>query len=258
MESQFFQDMPTNMMGFSFFHQYGFTKEEMKPLIERLLGKNNPEDWSAGVELAAQYGDDAFTARLIAIATTPGINARLTAISALAYNRTDDGVKTLKTLLNDPDPKIWWPLGAAIQNGYYRGIQPAGRPLRPEDFTAKDLEPLIERLMNDTNHDPVLGISLAAEFSDDDTFTQRLIGIAKTRGNTGRVNAIYALALNRTAEGLKTLNELLNDPDPEIRTMTENAIRYAYTSHGNSRGRPLKPEDFDAKYRQPEPGKSNL
>jgi hypothetical protein len=34
--------------------------------------------------------------------------------------------------------------------------------------------------------------------------------------------------------------------------LTEDAIRYAYTARGEEKGRPLRPDDFDAKFQQPE------
>ena len=45
----------------------------------------------------------------------PRINAQTAAIEALAYNRTDEGVETLKEFLNDPHHNIWTPLAFAIQ-----------------------------------------------------------------------------------------------------------------------------------------------
>jgi hypothetical protein len=243
----------------SLLREYDFTKEEMKPLIERALAPDNEPGWAPGADLARQFPDDEFTARLIAIAKTPRDNAQTAAIDALAYNRTDEGVKTLKELLSDPHQNIWTPLAFAIQNAYNYRRDTMGRPLRPDDFTAEDMKPLIEHLMSPDNQISGVdtGINLIGQFGGDE-YTARLIAIATSPDNNGRYSAIYALALNRTDEGVKTLKTLLNDPDPKIQKMTEDALRNAYTSHGNSRGRPLKPEDFDPKYREPEPGKSNL
>jgi hypothetical protein len=243
----------------SLLREYDFTKVEMKPLIERALAPDNEPGWAPGADLARQFPDDEFTARLIAIAKTPRNNAQTAAIDALAYNRTDEGVKTLKELLSDPHQNIWTTLAFAIENAYNYRRDTMGRPLRPDDFTAEDMKPLIEHLMSPDNQisgvDTAIG--LIGQFGGDE-YTARLIAIATSPGNNARYSAIYALANNRTDEGVKTLKTLLNDPDPKIQKMTEDALRNAYTSHGNSRGRPLKPEDFDAKYRQPEPGKSNL
>jgi ankyrin repeat protein len=236
----------------SLLREFDFGKKEMKPLIERALAPDNEPGWAPGADLARQFPDDEFTARLVAIAKTPREIAQTAAIEALAYNRTDEGVKTLKELMSDPHEKIWTPLAFAIQNAYNYRHDSTGRPLRPDDFTAKDFKPLIQHLMSSDNQvsgvDTAIG--LIGQFGGDE-YTAQLIAIATSRGNNARASAIYALALNRTDEGVKTLKALLNDPDPKICTMTEDALRNAYTSHGNSRGRPLLPEDFDEKYRQP-------
>jgi hypothetical protein len=240
----------------SLLKEFDFTKEEMKPLIVRALAPDNEKDWAAGAGLAQQFGDDDFNARLIAIATTPRINAQTAAIEALAYNRTDEGIKTLKSLLDDPHEKIWTPLAFAIENAYNSRRNATGRPLRPDDFTAKDFKPLIEKMLasSEPGADVGVGVGLIEQFGSDD-FTPKLIAIATSSGNNARYPAIYALAFNRTDAGVSTLKTLLNDPDPKICTWVENAIRSAYTSRGNTRGRLLKAEDFDAKYQQPEPRK---
>ena len=118
-------------------------KEEMKPLIERALEPQNSGQWQAGATLARDYYDNAFLARLIAIASgtnTPD-NARGEAMAALALNRTDEGVKTLKTLLNDPDPNISKRAEQAIRQAYTSRGNARGRPLRPDDFDAKFQQP---------------------------------------------------------------------------------------------------------------------
>jgi hypothetical protein len=236
-----------------------FTKEELKPLIERSLSPDYEREWIAGAELAQKFPDDAFNSRLIAIANTPG-KARTDAIIALVYNRTDEGIKALQALLNDPDPAIWAQFAVAILNAIQPSTHMANRPLQPGDFTAENLKPLIDHLLNsdEKNSDAIWGVSLIEQFAID-TYTPQLIAIANHPNKDGaRYTAIYALAFNRTDEGVKALQQLLHRSDPTIRDVTEKAIRSAYTSRGNLPGRPLKPEDFDAKYRQPEPGKSNL
>ena len=237
----------------SLLREYNFTKEELKPLIVAALASDNEPGWAPGADLARQFPDDAFTERLVALAKTPRNNAQTAAIDALAYNRTDEGVKTLKELLSDPHENIWTPLAFAIENAYNSRRDTMGRPLRPDDFTLEDMKPLIQHLMSSDNQ--ILGvdtaINLIGQFGGDD-FTTQLIAIATSPGTYTRDSAIYALALNRTDEGVKTLKTLLNDTDPKVCTWAENAIRSAYTSRGNSRGRPLKPDDFDKQYQQPE------
>ena len=53
------------------------------------------------------------------------------------------------------------------------------------------------------------GIGLLEHFGSDD-FTAQLVGIASDSSSLAWQNAVYALALNRTDEGLKTLKSLLD------------------------------------------------
>ena len=230
----------------SLLREYDFTGEQLKPLIERALAADNEAGWAVGAQLAAKFGDDAFTPRLAAIARTPRSDAQTAAIGALAARRTDEGVKTLKSLLDDPHEIVWTPLADALLNGYRNGTW------QPGDFTAQDVKPLIGRMLASGSRSPdvVTGISLLKHFGSDD-FTAQLIGIATDTSKFGQLSAVYALAFNRTDEGLKTLKSLLNSTDPRIRGETEDAIRAAYTSRGDSLGKPLQPEDFDKQYQQP-------
>jgi hypothetical protein len=125
--------------------QYGCNREDFQPLIERSLATDSPQSWVAGTQAAQEFGNDAFNPRLIALATEPQNVARTQAIYALAENRTDDGVRALKTLLNDPDPKIQETTAQAIRTAYlYRG-NCQGRPLNPEDFDEKYRRPEPEK-----------------------------------------------------------------------------------------------------------------
>jgi len=230
---------------------YGVPKDELKPLIGRALAADRPQDWAAGARLASRFSDDDFNPRLIAIAATPGSDARESAIFALSVNRTDQGVRTLKTLINDPDPKLWRPLVSAplvsaLEDAGQTAGNFSGRPWRTNDITVSDLKPLMERLLalDPQNSDTMTGLSLWQQFGGDE-FTQRVIAFATNPNAKFRVNAIYALAFNRTDAGVQTLKQLLNDRQPEIRRQTEAAIRSAYTSRENERGQPLKPDDFD-------------
>ncbi len=238
-----------------FLRDYGCTKEEMKPIIERALAPENELEWAAGAGLAQQFGDDAFTERLVAIAMTPRSNARRAAITALAYNRSDEGIKTLKALLDDPHEEIWTTLADAIMNAYNaydRKDKPAGKPLRPDDFTMQDLKPLIERMLTTGNQNPdvITGVSLLEQFGSDD-FTSQLIGIATDTHNIAWQHAINALALNRTDDGVKALKSFLDSSNPKVREQAGYTIRLAYTNRDHFRGRPLKPDDFDKQYQQP-------
>jgi hypothetical protein len=238
--------------------QYEFDKAKLKPLIERALAAENDDlgEWHNGAGLAdSAYYDDAFSGRLIAIATNASATAssRSAALYALAYNRTDEGVQALRSLLNDPDQKLWTPLAIALLNGLEPKVKtPTGRHLYPEDFDSADVRPLLERMLVSTNlTDRIFGASLAEQFGND-ALTAKLVALAMDPQRATRDSAINALALNRTEEGLKTLKKLLNNPDSAVSKMAEDAIRNAYTARGTARGRPLLPGDFDPKYGAPE------
>ena len=116
--------------------KYGCSEEDMRVSIERSLRPDSPRTWSAGALAAQQHPNDAFTPRLIALATDRELdeNARTRAIYALAANRTDESVKALKSLLYDPNERISSGVKQAINTAYhYRGVW-TGRPLRPDDF----------------------------------------------------------------------------------------------------------------------------
>ncbi len=112
--------------------------EEMYPLIEASLSIENPKAWTVGALAAQHYGNDRFTPRLIVLTTDPKNKDRVQGIYALALNRTDEGVKTLKDLLDDPDPKVRYEVVRAIDTAYHHRGNSMGRPLKPEDFPSMD------------------------------------------------------------------------------------------------------------------------
>jgi ankyrin repeat protein len=118
-----------------------------------------------------------------------------------------------------------------------------------------EIMPIIARsLAADSTNTWQAGALMAQQYADD-SYTLRLIALATETNSPARDQAIYALAANRTDEGVRVLNALLHDPDLGISQTTRNAIKAAYNYRGIWQGRPLKPEDFDEKYRQPESGK---
>jgi hypothetical protein len=112
----------------------------------------------------------------------------------------------------------------------------------------------MERLLASANKPPgaeLSGVILAQMFPDD-TLTPKLVALAEDPKAPSRLIAIEALASNRTDDGVRALKTLLNSRDQKISKWTEDAIRSAYTSHGDGPGRPLRPDDFDPKYQHPE------
>jgi HEAT repeat protein len=109
------------------------------------------------------------------------------------------------------------------------------------------LETIKELIGDALMHSNVVGRSaaaLAAQRYPDDQFMQRLIELATTGSAESRLRAIYALAYNRTDEGVATLRSLRQDSDAAIRKITEQAIEGAYRMSDTGRGRPLRADDF--------------
>lgn len=236
--------------------RYDFHNEELKPIIERALASSDSAERWRGESLATDaFYDDSFTAPLISMANDSrrGSFTRSQAIQALARNRTDEGVKMLKTLINDPDLDICGEVTMAIENGYNSQLKsPSGRHLRPRDFDPKEVRPMIDRFLaqGKSPYDN-WGLDLAALFWDD-ALTPQVAALATKAGPGTRESAMRALAFNRTDEGVKTLNALLHDPDQLISKAAERTIRDAYTSRAGNWGKPLRADDFDVKFQQPE------
>jgi hypothetical protein len=121
----------------------GFNDEKIKLLINLSLSPEHPYTWVEGALAAQQYPDDRFASRLSAIALDPNSKARLQAIYALAKNRTDESVATLKKLLKESDPNdpkertIRQNTEHAIRQAYQQGNNTKGRPFRKDDFDIK-------------------------------------------------------------------------------------------------------------------------
>jgi hypothetical protein len=118
----------------------GCPRGQIKKLIAISLAADHRDTWGEGALAAQEYCDDAFTSRLIAIATDKQSIGRDQSIFALAINRTDESVGALKRLLEDREPRpfgnqsIGQEAAAAIRDAYlYRGNS-EGRKLRPDDF----------------------------------------------------------------------------------------------------------------------------
>lgn len=140
-------------------------------------------------------------------------------------------------------------LSVVAKRGLASGMQHA---LTSYGCGREDFLPLIKTSLALENPRSWQAGALAAQQYCDDTFTPRLIALATEPKVDARIQAVYALALNRTDEGVKVLKALLVDPDSRISSTTENAIQAAYCYRGNSQGRPLKPDDFDKKFQRPD------
>ncbi len=203
--------------------------EKITPLIPIALDSNNPDIVSDGAQAAAEYPDDSYMPRLISLALDPNHPARWDAIGAIANNRTDEGVKTLKVLLEDPDKMIREITTGAIRSAYdHHRVYPEHCD---DEYTAE----------------------LAAAATD---FKEpyAVLEILKTRDKES-IEAIKGLLddpskdipLAATDKGVKAIKTLLNHPDEIIRTGAIEMIKSTYRTY---RGRPLSNDDFGEEFKE--------
>jgi hypothetical protein len=219
----------------------GCNEEEFKQIIRISLISDDPDILSGGALAAQTHPDDEHIPTLVAIATDPNrpdpnrsfyAIERHQAIRAIAYNRTDEGVKALRTLLEDPDSGIHKTTKEAIQQAYMR--HPVYPKYVDDEYTSK-----LIKAATDSNHPLAIN---------------SLVGIiARTRTEEG-VEAIKALLENpnkdipiaKTDEGVQTIRNLLRNADKDVHDMTENIIRQIYKTYP---GKPLRKDDFPELFR---------
>jgi hypothetical protein len=220
---------------------FGCSEEEFKQVTRISLMSDDPDIVSRGVLAAQTHPDDEYMPKLVAIATVPDRPdpnrhflkvKRHWAIYAIAYNRTNEGVKALRTLLEDPSEGIRETTKRAIGQAFER------HRVYPKYADDEYISELIT-IAKDSNH-PMAINSLA--------------GIARTRTEEG-IEAIKALLENpdmdipiaKTDEGVQTISNLLRSPDKDVRNMTENIIRQVYRTYP---GLPLRVDDFPELFKE--------
>ena len=137
-------------------------------------------------------------------------------------------------------------LGQANRRGLAPGMQSA---LERFGCSDEQFRQIISLSLDSDNLDILNEGVLAAQEHPDDEHMPRLISIATDRNRVGpdrpapaieRDRAIYAIAYNRTDEGVEALKALLKDPDKGIRKTSQDAIRQAYRRHPEY---PKQPDD---------------
>lgn len=220
--------------------EFECSEKQFKKIITQSLKSNDPEILSGAILAAQRHPDDSFMHRLISIATKSNKTKpnqlsykeeKVLAIHALAYNRTDKGVKVLKDILNKPS-LYRKTTKKALREAYIR------HPHYPEYTDIKytsQLTAVVEKLKDFRRN----------------TF---LYEIARTRTPEG-VEVIKRLLadpntnspLSEVDEGVKLFKNLLTDPNEETRKMTFNVIQNVYKKYP---GRPLRLDDFPNEFRE--------
>jgi hypothetical protein len=145
------------------------------------------------------------------------------------------------------DPQI---ANAILKEANKRGLAPGMQSVLEEFGCSEQQLREIIRISLDSDNLDILNAGVgAAQKHPDDKHMARLISIAmdpdrlrpdRPSPAIERDRAIYAIAVNRTDEGVQTLNALLKDPDKGIRRTTQDAIRQAYRRHPEY---PKQPDD---------------
>jgi len=225
----------------SVLEKLGCTEKEFKDIIAMCLASDRLDILKEGVLAAQDYPDDEHMPKLISIAMDAGrihpnnssvAVERWRAIYAIAYNRTDEGVKTLRTLLKDPNEEIRKTTQDAIRSAYRR------HPEYPRDSDEEFTDKMVP-VAADAKHP---------------WHMYCVIVILRTRTIEG-VRALRLLAdhpgqniaIAETDPGVKSIKDLLRNPDKEISQFTSDLIKGIYREYP---GRPLRNDDFPEKFRE--------
>jgi hypothetical protein len=212
------------------------SEEEFKQVIRISLSSDDPNTVSRGVIAAQTHPDDEYMSILISIALDPNRPdpnrhfssfERHRAIDAIAYNRTDEGVRALRALLKDPANSTRKTTKEAIRQAYKRHRIYL-------KYADKEYVSELIKAVTDFNHPTARNFMVYT--------------IARTRSKED-VEAIMALLENpdkdipiaKTDKGIQTISKLLRNPDKDIRDITEIIIRQIYRTYP---GRPLREDDF--------------
>lgn len=212
-----------------------------KELLMKALKSDNPDVVSEAALVAQEHPSDEIMPLVIAVAkgTLPNnqeVNisqtARARAMYALAQNRTDEVVETLKEMKNDPNNRTSKAANRTIEQAYRR------HPIYPEKVDEEYTAMLIP-------------VAMDRHYYRSMTFVWEIL---RTRTQEG-VEAIKKLAENpelnipiaETDSGVKTIRDLLRSPDEELRTRTVEDIEFIYRTYP---GRAFRKDDFPDEFQK--------
>ena len=127
-----------------------------------------------------------------------------------------------------------------------RGMPPSGIGVPKGIGCGEDvIVSIIEASLDPARRAGWEGGALGAQQYPDNRLMAHLIAIATTDGAPGRIQAIFAIAFNRTDEGVAALQKLIAAGPAELRRFAADAVRAAYRDRSSAtRGRPLLVSDF--------------
>ncbi len=216
-------------------------EEDFKEIIKISLASNDLDIMGEGIKASQDHPDDVYMSALISIATDPNMLSRnkpfhsierVWAIYAIAYNRTDEGVLALKTLLNDTDEYIRKTTAEAIQAVYKR--HPVYPKYTDDEYTAKLVIEAMD--FNNPKQIPMIAEILRSRTEESVKAIEALLQ-----------NPDLDISIAETDAGVKIIRDFLRNPDKNFRDMVSNIIRVVYKRHP---GRPLRDNDFGEEFRK--------
>lgn len=219
----------------------GCSEQDFKEIIAISLASDNLEILGEGAAAAQEHPDDDHMPALIAIATgdvDQKADQRLyrierdRAIYAIAFNRTDEGVKTLKMLLDDPDPQIRRTAEGAIREAYKRHRE---YPKHSDDEYTSSIVPI----SLDCNDPRQMSMIVELVRSRTEEAVKTIKVLLKDPGQN--------VTMAETDAGVRAIRDLLRSPNEDIRKITADILEGIYRDYP---GRPLRDDDFGEEFRE--------
>lgn len=209
---------------------YGCEQRRLESIIAKSMSSADPDVLRSAVGGSHKYPDDAYTDKLIEMALDVNSPTRDVAITAIAHNRTDEGVAVLKSIMKEASEAFRRRLGYTIAHAYRR------HPVRP-DRTDWAYTAALAPIAMDMN-DSLWAIAVNQIIR---TLTEE--GIATIRDymeDPAKGNAFI-----EKDEALKAIRHWLTHSDPAMRAYVEEYVRRLCKP---SLGRPLRPDDFGPEF----------
>jgi len=210
------------------------TDAELRELITTLFQSTDPNCVASAALLSSDYPDNAHTYRLIELAQDSSSQAQFTAISALAYNRTEEGVEALRELMEGNDEDVVDYTAASIWNAYsYLPWQWYEGPCH--ELSKRELTSIVADPNSPQRWDAIEKLLYRMDYAD--------FRVLKRLANAPGRNA----EIKGSRETVKLIANILKSPDEVVRDIMITLIRLTARMDPE---RQLKPDDFREIYEQ--------
>jgi hypothetical protein len=208
------------------------TDVELKQLTTILLQSSDPNCLLSGADMAMDYSDESHADRLIQLAKDSNSEARLAAISALAFRRTEKGVEALRKLLEGSNHEVRDYTASVIGCAYFP-VQWYRRPC--EGISRRDLMRIVTEVNNPQRWDAMQELLYAMDYEN--------LRLVRSAVNEGQRN----IETSNSSEVLELIANILKSEDKDVRDIMITLIRLTERIDPERR---LKPEDFPEIYEE--------